>query len=52
MNWIIEKGRHYKKEIVLFVLFFLISSLSFALGYLSAQELSPPAIVIEKVQRI
>lgn len=40
--------RRYKKELVLFILFFLISSTSFALGYLAARELTPPHIVIEK----
>ncbi len=50
MNWFIEKARHYKKEIVLFILFFLISSISFALGYLSAKEFGAPSLVIEKVQ--
>lgn len=37
-----------KKIITLGVLFFLISSISFALGYLSAGELKHPQIVIEK----
>lgn len=37
-----------RKEVILFILFFLISSISFALGYLSAREFTPPAIVIEK----
>lgn len=51
MSWLTEQVKRYKKEIVLFILFFLISSTSFALGYLSAKEFSAPAIVIEKVQR-
>jgi hypothetical protein len=51
MSWLTEIAKRYKKEIVLFVLFFLISSLSFALGYLAAKEFSAPAIVIEQVQR-
>jgi hypothetical protein len=51
MNWLTEQARRYKKELVLFILFFLISSMSFALGYLSAKEFSAPTIVIEKVQR-
>lgn len=52
MNRIIEKARRYKKEIVLFVLFFLISTISFALGYLAAGEFNTPPIVIEKVEKI
>jgi hypothetical protein len=51
MNWLIEKAKHYKKELVIFILFFLISSTSFALGYLAAGEFNTPPIVIEQVER-
>lgn len=46
------KASRYKKEIVLFVLFFLISTVSFALGYLAADEFNSPPIIIEQVERI
>lgn len=38
----------HKREAVLFVLFFLVSSISFALGYLSGQESDRAPIVIEQ----
>ncbi len=43
-------GRH-QREIILFTLFFLISTISFALGYLAAREFNTPPIVIEQVER-
>jgi len=39
----------YEKEIILFVAVFLISFLSFAIGYLSAKESSKEPIKIEKI---
>lgn len=41
----------HRRSIVLFILFFLISTVSFALGYLAAGEFKTPSIVIEKVTR-
>lgn len=38
-----------RKEVVIFVLFFLISTMSFALGYLAAGQSSRSPIIIEKV---
>ncbi len=38
----------YKREIVVFVLFFLISTISFGLGYLVASETNRAPIIIEK----
>lgn len=40
-----------RKEVVIFVLFFLISTMSFALGYLSAGQGSRAPIIIQKVDR-
>lgn len=37
-----------RREILLFFLLFLISSISFGLGYLTAKELNPAPIIIEK----
>lgn len=44
--------QQHRKEVILFILFFLISTTSFVLGYLSAREFSTPPIVIEQVYRI
>jgi len=52
MNGIADWLTKYRKEVVLFILFFLISSTSFALGYLAARESATPQVVIEKVQKI
>ncbi|MDD4358745.1 MAG: hypothetical protein PHY30_02940 [Candidatus Pacebacteria bacterium] len=41
--------KEYEKEIVLFIAVFLISSLSFALGYLSAKERIKEPIKVEKI---
>lgn len=38
----------YKKDIVLFLLIFLITSLSFGLGYLVNREFTHAPIIIEK----
>jgi hypothetical protein len=46
-NWLIEN----KKNITLFAIFFLISTISFALGYLSARENSRSDIVIERIEK-
>jgi len=43
-EWIIE----HKKEIIIFLLIFLISSLSFGLGYLVNREFNHAPIIIEK----
>ncbi len=40
--------RQYKKEIMIFFFAFLLSSASFALGYLANREYSTAPIVIEK----
>ena len=38
----------YKREILIFALFFLISSISFGLGYLAASETNRAPLIIEK----
>lgn len=38
----------YKKEIIIFLLIFLISSLSFGLGYLVDRQFNRSPIIIEK----
>jgi hypothetical protein len=38
-----------RKEVVIFILFFLISTISFALGHLSAGQSARSQIVIEKI---
>ncbi len=38
-----------RKEVVIFILFFLVSTISFALGYISANQSNRSAIVIQKV---
>jgi len=43
-DWVIN----HKRDIVLFLLIFLISSLSFGLGYLVNREFTRAPIVIEK----
>ncbi|OGY62833.1 MAG: hypothetical protein A2745_03515 [Candidatus Harrisonbacteria bacterium RIFCSPHIGHO2_01_FULL_44_13] len=40
--------QEHKREIVLFALLFLISSISFGLGYLFARESNTAPIIIEK----
>ncbi|MBI2034084.1 MAG: hypothetical protein HYT13_03245 [Candidatus Liptonbacteria bacterium] len=43
-----ERLRQYKKEIILAAIIFLVSSLSFGLGYLANREFSRASIIIEK----
>jgi len=43
-NWLIE----HRREIILFIIAFLISTISFGLGYLMAQEFNRAPIIIEK----
>ena len=43
-EWIAE----HKKDIIIFLIIFLISSLSFGLGYLVNREFTHPPIIIEK----
>ncbi|MEK7555479.1 MAG: hypothetical protein AAB516_01510 [Patescibacteria group bacterium] len=43
-----EWTKEYKKDIFLFLLIFLISSLSFGLGYLVNREFNHSPIMIEK----
>ncbi|TSC88820.1 MAG: hypothetical protein G01um10143_717 [Parcubacteria group bacterium Gr01-1014_3] len=43
-----ELIQKYKREIVIFVLFFLISTISFGLGYMVASETNRAPIIIEK----
>lgn len=38
----------HKKEIVFFLIIFLVSSLSFGLGYLANREMSRTPIIIER----
>lgn len=42
-NWL----ENHKREVILFLMLFLISSLSFGLGYLLAREESIAPIIIE-----
>ncbi|MBI2035572.1 MAG: hypothetical protein HYT12_02720 [Candidatus Liptonbacteria bacterium] len=44
----IEKKRKLKKEIVWFAIIFIVSTTSFALGFLVAGEFNSPPIIIEK----
>ena len=39
---------NHKKEIIFIFIIFLVSTISFALGYLSARELNRAPIIIEK----
>jgi hypothetical protein len=39
-----------RKEVVIFILFFLVSTISFSLGYLFAGEKGPASIIIEKAE--
>ncbi len=48
MESISEFIKNHKRDIILFLLIFLISSLSFGLGYLVNREFSHAPIVIEK----
>ncbi|MBN2197844.1 hypothetical protein JW698_01440 [Candidatus Wolfebacteria bacterium] len=48
LNQIKEWLTEYKRDIVIFILIFLISSLSFGLGYLVNREFHHAPIVIEK----
>jgi hypothetical protein len=41
---------NYKKEIIFILIIFLVSTISFALGYLSARELNRAPIIIEKTK--
>ncbi len=43
-----ERITNHKKNIILFLLIFLISSLSFGLGYLVNREFTHAPIIIEK----
>ncbi len=43
-NWIIE----HKRDVLIFALIFLVSSISFALGFLMAREAGRAPIVIEQ----
>jgi hypothetical protein len=40
---------NYKKEIIFILIIFLVSTISFALGYLTAQELNRAPIIIQKI---
>lgn len=48
MDRLLDWAREHKREIILFALLFLISTTSFALGYLFGRETSQTPIVIEK----
>ena len=47
VSWI----KSHWREILLFFLLFLISSISFGLGYLASRELNPAPIIIEKCSK-
>ncbi|MCX7589487.1 MAG: hypothetical protein RMK17_02520 [bacterium] len=40
---------NYKKEILFILILFLVSTISFALGYLSAKEFNKTPIIIQKI---
>jgi hypothetical protein len=40
---------NHKKEIIFILIIFLVSTISFALGYLTAQELNRAPIIIQKI---
>lgn len=48
----LQKGKDwlifYKKEIIFFVVIFLVASISFGLGYLANREFNHAPIIIEK----
>ena len=46
-NWIIS----HKKEIIFFLIIFLMASLSFGLGYLANREFNRTPIIIEKCSK-
>jgi hypothetical protein len=48
MNQVKEWFKEHRKDIILFVLIFLISSISFGLGYLVNREFNRAPIIIEK----
>jgi hypothetical protein len=54
MSTIISKIKNIliakKREVILFLIFFLISSLSFGLGYLYAKDHNIAPIIIQKIQ--
>lgn len=38
----------HKKEIIFILILFLVSTISFALGYITAKEINTPPIIIQK----
>lgn len=40
---------NHKKEIIFILILFLVSTISFALGYLLAEELNKAPIIIQKI---
>ncbi len=46
-----EKLEQYRKEIIFGVIIFLVSSISFALGYLANRDLNHAPIIIEQGNR-
>ena len=43
-----EKSLRYRRELIFALIIFLVSSLSFGLGYLANREFSRASIIIEK----
>ena len=48
MDTLFQKLGHWKKELIVAAMVFLVSSLSFGLGYLANHEDSRAPIIIEK----
>ena len=52
MNWFFEetteKNRRVKKELIWFLIIFLVSTASFGLGYFAGQKFNHAPIIIEK----
>lgn len=48
-NKIKEFWENHQKEIIFVLILFLVSTISFALGYLSAKEFNKAPIIIQKI---
>lgn len=52
MNWFYEQTsdgqKRIKRDVIWFVVLFLVSTISFALGYLAGREFNHSPIIIEK----
>ncbi|MFA5099144.1 MAG: hypothetical protein WC461_02975 [Candidatus Paceibacterota bacterium] len=48
MDYVFEFIKEYRKDIIIFLLIFLLCSISFGLGYLVNREFNHAPIIIEK----